>query len=181
MKPDDNFKLGLKSSLPQIRRYAQVLTRNKDAAEELVQSTLETAWVRRSQFQAGTLTPWLFDIMKKIQLNESRKDRDRRKSFDVYKKGLLGNPEGFLAAPEGFDRTLLRETGEIIEAMPVAQKEALYLVGVEGYSYEEAAALLKCEIGTVKSRVSRARERLYEVFNEDAKPSQKRALKMEAV
>jgi RNA polymerase sigma factor (sigma-70 family) len=182
MQPDDSFKKELVSSLPKLRRFAMVLTRNREVSEDLAQNTIERALQHWRQYEPGTsMIAWLYTIMKNAHIEDYRKDKSRRKQFEGFKLDLRTDPYFFQTAPEGIDRLMLKQTGMIIEAMPTAQKEALYLVGLEGYSYEEAAVVLKCEVGTVKSRVSRARERLSQVFDEEFKTGPKKPLKFEMV
>jgi RNA polymerase sigma factor (sigma-70 family) len=182
MQPDDSFKKELVNSLPQLRRFAMVLTRNREISEDLTQNTVERALQHWQQYQLGTtMIAWLYTIMKNAHNEDYRKDKSRRQQLEGFKLDLRSDPYFAQSAPEGIDRLMLKQTGIIIEAMPTAQKEALYLVGLEGYSYEEAAAVLKCEVGTVKSRVSRARERLSQVFDEEFKSGPKKPLKPEMV
>ncbi len=159
-----------------------VLTKNHSLSEDLTQNTVEKALQYWRQYEPGTnMMAWLYTIMKNTQKEEFRKDKSRREQFEGFRRDLVSDPNFFLAAPEGHDRLMLKQTGMVIETMPTAQKEALYLVGLEGYSYEEAAAVLKCEVGTVKSRVSRARERLAQVFDEEFKSGPKKVAKFETV
>jgi RNA polymerase sigma factor (sigma-70 family) len=159
-----------------------VLTRNREISEDLTQNTVERALQHWQQYQLGTtMIAWLYTIMKNAHNEDYRKDKSRRQQLEGFKLDLRSDPYFAQSAPEGIDRLMLKQTGIIIEAMPTAQKEALYLVGLEGYSYEEAAAVLKCEVGTVKSRVSRARERLSQVFDEEFKSGPKKPLKPEMV
>lgn len=177
MKPDEEFKKELISNIERLKQFALVKMRERHLAEELAQDTLAQALTHWRQYQPGTkMIAWLFTIMENLRAAEYRKLKTRKVLLEGYRLDV--EHDVFASAPEGIDRIMLKQTGDIIEALPVEQKEALYLVAVEGYSYDEAADILKTQVGTVKSRVSRARERLLQVFDEDYKGGPKKALKI---
>jgi len=148
---------GLAAELPRLWRYGLVLSSNRDTAEELVQATCVRALERSHQFTAGTrLDRWLLSILHSIWLNElrARKVRQGQGLVDadavLVFDGLKQTETNIWAAQ------VLRE----VQALPEAQREAVYLVYVEGMTYREAAGLLGVPIGTVMSRLAAARAKL---------------------
>lgn len=177
MKPDEKFKEELKSCLVDLGKFAQVKTRDNQLAKELVQDTVVQALDNWTQYQTGTrMTAWLFTIMENLHVNNYRTAKTRKRRMEEYLLDAKAETDPTRVVHNGLDRVLLRQTGAVIEALPTEQKEALYLVGVEGYSYKEAADILQTEIGTIKSRVARARERLAQIFDEEFKGGPKRAV-----
>ncbi|WP_267422844.1 sigma-70 family RNA polymerase sigma factor [Methylobacterium sp. GC_Met_2] len=149
------FKDDLIGLVPRLRRYALSLTFDGNEADDLVQLTLLKAWEHRGRFEPGTsLVAWLFTILRNGFINGRRK-RSRE----------VPDPDGAHAAnlsePPRQDHTLrLRDLQAAIGRLEPAHREALMLVAVDGLPYEAAASVIGCPSGTVKSRVSRARERL---------------------
>ena len=121
-------------------------------ADDLVQETFARAWTKWHHFTPGTnFTAWLFTILR----NQLYSDLRKRKREVEDAEGVQA---GKLAAPAGQeDASTLKVVWERIGNLPEVQRQALLLVGAEGRTYEEAASLLGCQVGTVKSRVSRAR------------------------
>lgn len=151
------FKAGLLGAVPRLRRYAQSLTGHGAEADDLVQHTLLKAWEHRRQFAPGTsLSAWLFAILRNGFFNGRRKHRLEVPDPDgVHAAGLS-------SAAEQEHRADLRDLQDALDRLEPVQREALVLVAVEGLSYDAAAAVIGCPPGTVKSRVSRARDRLAE-------------------
>ncbi len=143
--------------LPALRAFAISLTRNKSAADDLVQETILRAWSSFESFVPGTiLRAWLFTILRNVFYSDLRKHRrDVQDSDGVYAARLSQKPDhdGHLA---------MRDFHRAFETLIDEQREVLILVGVLGFSYEEAAVTIGCALGTVKSRVNRARARLAE-------------------
>lgn len=150
-RPDPGLMLGC---LPRLRRYARVLRRNHEDADDLVQDTLERAWSRASHWQGvGDMRGWLFSIMHNLHV-----DALRRGQLDTVE---LDHLTGELPDPAGpVDRLDLRDLQRALSALPVEQQEVLLLIGLEGLGYAEAASQLGIPLGTVMSRLSRGRERL---------------------
>ncbi|MGY2047810.1 sigma-70 family RNA polymerase sigma factor [Methylobacterium sp. JK268] len=146
------FRGDLIGTVPRLRRYALSLTRHAAEADDLVQTTLLKAWEHRARFEPGTnLLAWLFTILRNGFVNGRRKHRLE-----------VADPDGRhatdLAEPAGQDHRLaIRDLQAALDRLEPAFREALLLVAVEGLSYEAAAEVLGCPVGTVKSRVSRAR------------------------
>ncbi len=138
--------------IPRLRRYARALTGNRARADDLVQDTLERSWSRRHLWRPGTdLRAWLFTIMHNVHLNQVR----RREPIAIDDE-RLDTPVP--AAQE--DALALRDLQYALERLPAEHREVLLLVGVEQMRYDEVACVLGVPIGTVMSRLSRARERL---------------------
>lgn len=155
------FKDDLIDMVPRLRRYALSLAFDSSEADDLVQFTLLKAWEHRTRFQAGTsLVAWLFTILRNGFINGRRKLR-----YEVP------DPNGLHAAaltePAGQDHRMhLQAVQAALDRLEPPHREALMLVAVEGLAYEDAAAVLGCPPGTVKSRVSRARDRLTRALGE---------------
>lgn len=150
-----SFQADLIAAVPHLRRFALSLTRDGVESEDLVQFTLLKAWENRERFQPGTrLKAWLFTILRNGHLNVRMKYRRE-----------VPDPEGSHAAglaslADQEHRLAVHDVQEALARLEPAQREALLLVAVEDLTYEAAAARIGCPPGTVKSRVSRARERL---------------------
>jgi RNA polymerase sigma-70 factor, ECF subfamily len=146
----------IEKSVPALRRYARALTRNADRADDLVQDCLERAINKRGLWTpTGTLQGWLFRILLNLWRNEAR--TQRRRGEHVPFDGLLVEPS--VAAPQP-GRIALAEMSRAIDKLADEQREALLLVVLEGMSYEEAASVLQIPIGTLMSRLGRARAAL---------------------
>ncbi|MFD0937394.1 sigma-70 family RNA polymerase sigma factor [Methylobacterium trifolii] len=141
--------------VPRLRRFARTRTGSAAEADDMVQATLMRAWERRSQFEDGTnLVAWLFTILRNTHLNQRKRLRREVEDVDGEFAGALSS------APDQEHRIALFELQAALDDLPVEQRETLLLVTVDGLRHEDAAAILGCQVGTVKSRVSRARERL---------------------
>ncbi|GJD33796.1 ECF RNA polymerase sigma factor EcfG [Methylobacterium aerolatum] len=151
----DGFAAELVAAVPQLRRYALSLTRNAAETEDLVQFTLLKAWEHRTSYRPGTgLKAWLFTILRNGHLNGRMKYRRE-----------VPDPEGTHAAglsslADQEHRLDVQDMRDALDRLGPDQREALLLVAVEDLTYEAAAERLGCRPGTVKSRVSRARDRL---------------------
>lgn len=154
------FRKDLLAVVPNLRAFAMSLIGSADRADDLVQETLMKAWAKQSSFEAGTnLKAWLFTILRNEFYTQMRKKgREVSDSDGMHAAKLAGHPEqhGHLD---------LQDFRKALELLPSDQKEAIILVGGSGFSYEEAAEICNCAIGTIKSRVSRARTRLAELMN----------------
>jgi RNA polymerase sigma-70 factor (ECF subfamily) len=137
-------------------------TRNMEQAEDLVQETVLRAWDKRSTFQPGTnLGAWLFTILRNQFFSDHRKHK-----WEV-EDGDGSHAAGQIALPDQFDRLEVQDMSAALARLPRDQREAVLLVGVDGMSYEEAAKITGVAVGTVKSRVNRARNRLAELLGLD--------------
>jgi RNA polymerase sigma-70 factor (ECF subfamily) len=152
---DDEFKAALVRNLPHLRAFAHMIARNHALAEDLVQDTVVRALSNRHQFKPGTnLKGWLIIILRNRFFNEMRRSR-RRVEVSVERQDDLAAVDG------GQEVSIeIRDFNEAFRHLPPTQREALVLVGASGFSYEEAAEIAHCPVGTMKSRVSRARAEL---------------------
>lgn len=149
----DTFREDLLGLLPDLRRFAQSLAHGADQAEDLVQETLLKAWQNQKRYRPGTnLKAWTFTILRNQFYTEKRKSRREVADIDGAAAGQL------IELADQLHRVALREVWSRIRTLPEAQQEALLLVAAQGMTYEEASAVLGCQVGTVKSRVSRARK-----------------------
>jgi len=149
----------LLASIPNLRAFAVSLTGNSERADDLVQETLVKAWSKFHTFQEGTnLRAWLFTILRNEFYSQLRKrGREVEDAEGTYAARLATQPSQSAHMDlSDFRRALVQ--------LPPDQREALVLVGASGFSYEEAAEICACAVGTIKSRVSRARNRLGELL-----------------
>ena len=139
--------------IPRLRRYARALVGERAAADDLVQDTLERAWAKLHLYRRGTdLRAWLFTVMHNVHVNKVRAARPSD-SLDE------DTPELAQRAAQG-DGLLVRDLDRSIALLPAEQRAVLLLVALEDMSYEEVAHSLGIPMGTVMSRLSRAREKL---------------------
>lgn len=150
-----DFKSELISVLPHLRAFARSLTGQRDAADDLVQDALTKAWASRDRFEPGTsMKAWTFMILRNSYISQMRRrrftsdwDEERAARVLVISASQDGNLE-------------LGDLHRALQVLPEQQREALILVGAGGLSYEEVAQICGVAIGTVKSRVARARAAL---------------------
>jgi RNA polymerase sigma-70 factor (ECF subfamily) len=145
--------------IPALRAFAWSISRNGSEADDLVQDTLIKAWSHRDKFETGTnLRAWLFTILRNTYYTAVvRRRREVRDEDDQHARSLT-------AAPTQEWGLALRALQAALDQLPVEHREALILVGAAGLSYEEAAQICGCALGTIKSRVNRARNRLLKVM-----------------
>jgi RNA polymerase sigma-70 factor, ECF subfamily len=150
----------LVGAIPNLRAFAISLTGDHHLANDLVQETLLKAWSHRDKFEPGTnLKAWLFTILRNTYFSEVRKKR--REVQDVEGEAAAR----LVSQPEQHGHVDLADFRKALTQLSVDQREALLLIGAEGFSYEEAAEISGCAVGTVKSRVNRARTRLAELMS----------------
>lgn len=151
--------------MPALRRYARALTRDLDRADDLVQDCLERAIARRGLFRPrGPIRAWLFTILVNVHRNNLRGARRRGDIVDI-----ASVPEPSVPAPQP-GHLALAELDRAIGALPLEQKEALLLVTLEGLPYAEAASILDIPLGTLMSRLGRARATLKTLTGAPAEP-----------
>ena len=139
--------------IPRLRRYARGLVGDRAGADDLVQDTLERAWTKLHLYRRGTdLRAWLFTVMHNVHVNKLRAARPTDPLDDAM-------PELAQRAPQA-DALVVRDLDRAIARLPADQRAVLLLVTLEEMSYEEVARTLGIPIGTVMSRLSRAREKL---------------------
>ncbi|GAB4469874.1 MAG: RNA polymerase sigma factor [Burkholderiaceae bacterium] len=157
----------LQAHIPRLRRYARALTGSREAADDLTQDTLERAWIKRGLWREqagradGKLRAWLFAVMHNVFVNGVKRTR-RLESLDELS---AAHPEPAAGASAETDAAL-SDLQAALRRLPDEQREVLLLVGLEQLSYAEAAQALDVPIGTVMSRLSRARERLRQLLDE---------------
>jgi len=161
----------IEQHIPQLRRYARALTGNRAAADDLVQDTLERALSRFHLWRRGSnLRAWLFTIMHNIFVNQAR-------SRMRYPHETLDESTGEAMQYREPDWSDLRDIGSALAKLPVEQRTVVLLVGLEQFTYDEAARVLKVPIGTVMSRLSRARERMRVLLGGDFKAAALKVVK----
>lgn len=152
---DRRFKRQLMQVLPALRGYARHLCRSDDLADDMVQDAILRAWKARRRFIEGTnFKAWTFRILQNGYFSYVR----RAKRVGVWDERAA---ENILRAPAGQEQVIhLEDVGHALDRLPEHQRTALLLVGAEGLSYEEAAVVCAVPVGTIKSRVTRARAAL---------------------
>ena len=163
MKLDPAIRDQVLGTVPSLRAFAISLCGNIDRADDLVQETLLRALSHIDSFEPGTNMPaWLFTILRNLFRSEYRKRRREVEDADGrYAETLKSHPEQT-------GRVEFEEFRTALAKLPPDQREALILVGASGFSYEDAASICGCAVGTIKSRVNRARTRLADLLAIDS-------------
>jgi RNA polymerase sigma-70 factor, ECF subfamily len=157
--PGSEFRDQLLEAVPRLRAFAVSLTRHREDADDLVQETIVKAWGAFDRFQPGTnLNAWLFTILRNQFHTNHRKSRREVEDSDGKFAARLKS------LPEQDGKVALHELQVALDKLAPDQREALVLVGVERVSYEDAAAICGVPVGTIKSRVNRARSKLAELL-----------------
>jgi RNA polymerase sigma factor (sigma-70 family) len=161
--PDEKraFKRELTEVAPHLRAFARGLCGRPDMADDLVQETLLKAWAAQDRFEPGTsMRAWTFVILRNAYLTDMRRNRFRGDYDETV-------AERVLTAPAGQEEPIhLSDMHRALLTLPPERREALLLVGAGGFSYEEAASICGCAVGTIKSRVGRARAALTAMIEE---------------
>jgi RNA polymerase sigma-70 factor (ECF subfamily) len=148
------------ASVRSLRAFAVSLCGRTDLADDLVQETLVKAWSNLDKFEPGTnLQAWLFTILRNHFYSEVRKRRREVEDVDGKYSGSLATH------PEQYGHLDLADFKMALQRLPDDQREALILIGASGFSYEEAAKICGVAVGTIKSRVNRARNALARALN----------------
>jgi RNA polymerase sigma-70 factor (ECF subfamily) len=153
----DDKRTAILAEIPHLRRYARALMRSRDAADDLVQDSLERALSRIDNWRSGeTPRRWLFTIMHHLFIDQTRRARRRTESAEVPIDAArqLSTPAAQM------DGIASQEILDALQTIGPERRAALVLVGIEGFSYAEAAAMLGIPTGTLMSRISRGREEL---------------------
>ncbi|PZQ19110.1 MAG: RNA polymerase subunit sigma [Ancylobacter novellus] len=146
--------------IPSLRAFAVSLSGQIDRADDLVQETLVKAWRNLGSFTEGTnMRAWLFTILRNVYISDIRRRRREVQDTD----GVFA--ESVAVAPQQNGHMDLADFREALDDLPEEQREALILIGAAEFSYEEAAEIAGCAVGTVKSRVNRARNALAKRLN----------------
>jgi RNA polymerase sigma-70 factor (ECF subfamily) len=159
MKLDTATRDAILATVPSLRAFAVSLCGNLDRADDLVQETLTRALANIESFRPGTnMAAWLFTILRNQFRSEYRKRRREVEDAEGTHAASLQAP------PEQLARVEFGELRQALGELPEDQREALILVGASGFSYEEAANICGCAVGTIKSRVNRARTHLAQLM-----------------
>src|SRR5271155_4429166 len=157
---DKSTRATMLAAVPSLRAFAISLCGNVDRADDLVQEALLRAWGNLDSFQPGTnMSAWLFTILRNVFRSEYRKRRREVEDADG------SYAESLTSLPDQNSHLEMDEFRKALELLPTEQRESLILVGASGFSYEEAAQICGCAVGTIKSRVNRARSRLAEILS----------------
>jgi len=151
------------AQIPALRAFAWSLSHNSADADDLVQDTLTKAWTHRDKFERGTnLRAWLFTILRNTYYTGVTRRRREIADEDGKHAAALTSPatQDWSVAMRTLQSAMLR--------LPDEHREALILVGAAGLTYEEAAEICGCALGTIKSRVNRARARLLKLMEADS-------------
>jgi RNA polymerase sigma-70 factor, ECF subfamily len=162
-KLEEQFKRELIGLIPHLRAFARTLAGDPASADDLAQDAMMKAWDARASYQMGTnMKAWTFMILRNQFYSEKRRSwRQTQLDQDAAERTLI-------AADDPESPVALDELRLSIGMLPAEQREALILVGAGGFAYEEAAEICGCAVGTVKSRVSRARKALQAILEQGA-------------
>lgn len=172
-----DFGYMVSEHIPNLRRYARLLVRDSIHAEDLVQDCLERAISREHLWQQGTnLRAWLFTILHNLYINQYL----RHGSVGTFVP-LLDEHSVLSSPARQYHSVTLRDLSRAFDTLPAQEQQVVLMVGVEGMQYEDAAAALGVPMGTVKSRLSRARRRLRTYMDGDTRvPAPRHALRPNA-
>jgi RNA polymerase sigma-70 factor (ECF subfamily) len=155
----DELQTQFMALAPNLRAFARSLSGNAHEADDLVQETLIKAWTNRHTFAAGSnLKAWLFTILRNTHISHRRKLKNEVLDHD----GTAA--EHVSVRPAQIGHMDMLDFAQAFEKLSPEHKEALILVGAEGFAYEDAALMCGCAVGTMKSRVNRARARLADLM-----------------
>lgn len=157
------FRKELIASIPGLRAFAMSLAGKRDRADDLVQETLTKAWKHHESFEPGSnLRAWLYTILRNEFYSQARKRSREIEDADGVHSNRLATP------PEQHGHLDMADLKSALARLPNDQREAIILIGASGFSYEEASEICNVAVGTIKSRVNRARTRLAELmYSED--------------
>ena len=159
MAISNQFRDDLLASVPSLRAFGLSLTSRGDRADDLVQETLMKAWKYHDSFTAGTnMKAWLYTILRNEFYTQLRKRKREVEDADGIYSDKVSVPSEQQGHLDLADFTIA------LAKLPEDQREAIVLVGASGFSYEETAEICGCAVGTIKSRVNRARNRLAELL-----------------
>lgn len=155
----------LNDVLPALNRFAMSLTRNQEAAEDLVQDSVERALLKADYYEPGTnFRSWIFTLCRRLFLNQIRKQKTQGVPVDLDE-----SPQARIATPAVQEAACeYHEVMQYFDRLPTRDRDVISLIAIEGMKYTEAARRLQTPVGTIRSRLSRARTRLREMT--DAPP-----------
>jgi len=150
------FRARIEEEIPRLRRYARALTRNGSRCDDLIQDTLVRALAKEHLWEPGTnMRAWLFTIMHNQNVNSVRSAMREGMTVDIEEQS-----SNLVATTDPTVARQLHELDRALAQVPEEQRQVILLVGLEGMSYEDAAAILHIPVGTVRSRLSRGRDAL---------------------
>jgi RNA polymerase sigma-70 factor (ECF subfamily) len=165
MSVEASLRDELLAAIPSLRAFAISFTNNRDRADDLVQETILRAWANIDKFEPGTnLNAWLFTILRNLFVSEYRKRRREVEDVDGFHAAKL------MTLPHQQVHLDFEDLRAALAKLSVDHREALLLVAAQGMSYEEAAEVCGVAIGTIKSRVNRARHRLAALLDNNGDP-----------
>jgi RNA polymerase sigma factor (sigma-70 family) len=173
----NDMLLQVEPLIPALRRYARALLRNPTAADDLVQDCLERAVSHWQQRREGNARSWLFTILHNLAVNQFRQSASRGRHVTIDET----NEDDFGQEAVQEQTLMYRDVLDKLAKLPDDQRAVLSLVAVEDLSYAEAAKVLNIPIGTVMSRLSRARERLQQEIEGTADETSRNVLKLRSV
>lgn len=160
----------LVACIPRLRRYARALLGGRADADDLVQDTIERGWDKLASWRRGSdMRAWLFGIMHNLHVDSQRRPALATEPLD--------DDVPLAGADQGAGRLALRDMDRALQQLPAEQRDVLLLVALEELSYDEVAAALNIPLGTVMSRLSRARERLRLIMAGQPLPSPLKVVK----
>jgi RNA polymerase sigma-70 factor (ECF subfamily) len=163
--------------IPALRRYARALVHNRAAADDLVQDCLERAVSNWEQLREADARPWLFTILHNLAVNQFRRSASRGKHIAIEE----ANEDDFGQDAVQEQKLMYQDVLDKLARLPEDQRAVLLLVAVEDLSYAEAANVLDIPVGTVMSRLSRARERLQQEIEGTADGSPKNVVQLRSM
>jgi len=163
-----DFTLEIERCIPSLRRYAAALLHDREAADDLVQDCLERALRKRLLWRRGSsMRAWLFTMLHNLYVNGVRRN-SRTPSMIASETAAVSYQE-----PHQTD-TLMGDIVDCIDQLPDTQRQVLLLVALEGFSYKEVGRIVGVPVGTVMSRLSRARENLRRLMDGESRPGLRR-------
>ena len=150
------FRARIEEEIPRLRRYARALTRNGSRSDDLIQDTLVRALAKEHLWEPGTnMRAWLFTIMHNQNVNAVRSAMRDGMTVEIEEQS-----SDLVATTDPTSARQLHELDRALAQVPEEQRQVILLVGLEGMSYEDSAAILHLPVGTVRSRLSRGRDAL---------------------
>lgn len=169
----EDLKWAIARQVPHLRRFAYALTRNQDLADDVVQDCLERAIRKRRLWsRTGSLRSWLFSLLYRTHIDHRRAARRLGRHISPEAIDVVASQQ-----PNQEHRLECRDIGESLDRLPDEQRAVVLLVALEDVTYDEAAGILKVPIGTVRSRLSRARRSLRDSHSPARRPSHLRRVK----
>lgn len=158
-----SFNNELIGTISHLRAFARSLTGDSDTADDLVQDAIVRALAARQQYTPGTnFKAWIFTILRNLHVNNLRRRKFRAEPIDEI------SPEVWSVLPRQDAKLEIDDFQRALAKLSPEQREVLILVGASGFSYEDAAEICECAVGTIKSRLSRARRDLFKLLTGDA-------------